>query len=65
MNDPMFEDIFKMFVGAIFASLLWCLYIIHIRNEAVDHGVGMYVCSKYGTSPHFRWATPKVIVNGQ
>ena len=64
-DDPMFEDILKMFIGAVLASFCWALYIIHIQNDAVDHGVGVYTCSKYGSGPTFRWAAPKVIVNGQ
>jgi hypothetical protein len=62
------DDILALFAGALMGaavvSVAWVFYILHIQHEAVDHGVGKFVCGKYGSGPEFRWTTPRVTTSG-
>jgi threonine/homoserine efflux transporter RhtA len=64
MKDDLLRLLVGGIMGAAIASVCWCLYILHIQHEAVDHGVGQFICGKYGSGPEFRWTTPRVTTSG-
>jgi hypothetical protein len=65
MNDTMIGYITGVVSGLAIATVGWTIYVTHMRHDAVDHGVGVYSCGKYGSGPTFRWTTPTVILNGK
>jgi len=65
MNDTITGLITGVVIGLSLATIGWTLYVKHIECDAVNHGVGIYTTDRYGSTPTFRWAAPKIILNGK